>query len=275
MVNKIYSSLILLVAVLSLVSASDTTVIINTAPNFTVNAFFTETTEGVYSVIEMINEVSDSNGKAMFILSTDKNEFELKINLRKDGETHYSYKYNQSFQTGGVIELDLYPRWYPKPNATLLSTNETAELNETVEITNETINETADTNIQEESNVTVDAKKSISGNAVLSSKTFAYAGGILVIVVILLIFIRWRVRLSNKQPKEIKVVKLSEMNQNKSDEIKSQETQIEEAKRALREAEERLQKIKNPDMAKIEEAKRKLIEDEKELIRLRREYSGR
>ena len=39
----------------------------------------------------------------------------------------------------------------------------------------------------------------------------------------------------------------------------------------IKEAEDNINKLKNPSASKIEEAKRKLIEDEKELMRLRKE----
>jgi hypothetical protein len=267
---------------------TETTIIVNTAPNFTVNAFFTEANSGAYSVIEMMNENSTSDGKAIFVLVTSKPEFELKLNLKKDGETHYSDDFDgESFPTGETIELDFYPKWYPKPQPK--TENQTTESNETETISEETVlNETVDEVIQQnlednseiENNSEVKNSKekvtalSISdGTISINGKTLAYAGGIIVLALILFLFIRWEMK-KPKREKTIKVTKLSEIQQQKQEDtndIKTQEEKINQAKKMIKDAEEQINKLKNPNMTKIEEAKRKLIEDEKELIRLRRE----
>lgn len=289
--EKIILPLIILFVITGFASAieTETTVIVNAPPNFTVNAFFTDANSEAYSVIEMMNENSGSDGKAIFIFTTSKLEFRLKLNLKKDGETHYSDNFGgESFQTGEAIELDFYPKWYPKPQPkTENQTTGSNVTNETLSeetISNETAEEVIQQNLENNSEIEnssevktskekVTALSVSDGTISINGKTLAYTGGIIVLALILFFFIRWEMK-KPKQEKKIKVTKLSEIQQQKqedSDDIKKQEEKIDEAKRMINEAEERINKLKNPNMTKIEEAKRKLIEDEKELIRLRRE----
>lgn len=265
-------------AILSMgfLSAVTTTVNVHAPVNFTVNAFFTDPSTNAYSVIEMMNEDTGSNGLAVLTLDTSKSEFELKLNLRKDGETHYSEDFGV-FPTGGIIDLDFYPRWSPKPEVV----GETESVNESSEeIVNETIEEIVEvdneTGINETSSEKLTAH-SISDSAFFKGNNiFYYVGGLIVLAALIILFFKYRkYRKHNpREPKKVKVVKLSEMKeiQEKSnDSIKEQEEKIEAAKKMIEEAEGQIKKMKNQNNDKIEAAKRKLIEDQKELMRLREE----
>lgn len=261
-------------AILSLgsLNAVTTTVNVHAPVNFTVNAFFTDPDSSAYSVIQTINENTGDKGLAVLVLETSKDDFELKLNLRKDGETHYSEEYG-IFSTGGIIDLDFYPRWSPKPEVTNEIENETVEeiVNETLEVAeagNETVDEISSEKL---------TAHSISDSAFFrGNNIFYYLGGLIVLAGLIVLLFKYRkYRKHNPlEPKKVKVVKLSEMKemQNKSnDNIKEQEDKIEEAKRMIEEAEEQIKKMKNKNNDKIEAAKRKLIEDQKELMRLREE----
>ncbi len=269
----LFTALIAIVFMTSFVAAAETTLIINAPANFSITGFVSESGEGPYTLIDLINENTGTDGRVLYILDTDEYEFDLKLDLKKDGEVHYSVKYDEPFQAGDLIEIDFYPKWSPKPNATITQ----VELaNESVEITNETSEEVPEVN-----ETATDESAKISGHVVFNGKTIAYTGGIIVLIIIILFLMRWRVRSKRKsKPKEdtsqeIKVKKLSEVQQTQGDNIKAQEAQVEETRRKLKEAEDKLQRMKNPNMSQIDDAKRKLIEDERELMRLRKEYSSK
>lgn len=264
-------SLLFGIFLLSFISAVSTTVNVHTAPNFTVNAFFTDPNSDAYSTIKRMDINSSSSGLAVFTFDTTKTEFEVKLNLRKDGETHYSVLYDEIFQTGGVIELDFYPKWSPEP----VVVNETADIpeNGTLDALENTtlINETS-------SKKGILTALSISDGTLFKNKNFFYyVAGIIILAALFIFFFKYR-KYRKENPREyksVKVVKLSELKnppqQYSAGDIKNQEDKIEQAKKMIQEAEDELKRLKNPNVDKIEQAKRKLIEDEKELMRLRRE----
>lgn len=295
MVNKRLFLFLSLFAILSLnfISAYDVVVQVNSVPNFTVNAFFIDTREDVFSTVAVINEETGRDGIAIMNFTTNKNEFEVKLNLRKDGETFYSKEYNETFSSSsGLIELDFYPKWYQPKNSTVATSANISETNTTTEITeaesNETENETLlivplESNIKNKTSDKVTVFSIFDSEGRLTNTFFYYIGGIIVLAALIIIFFKYRKYRKNNpsEPKQIRTIKLSELQQQQRSQendsetkIRAQEQRINQARNMIKEAEDELKRMRQPNADKIEAAKRKLIEDEKELMRLRRESRG-
>lgn len=294
--RKILLSVLFLFVIISFASASiPTTIVINTAPNHSL--MIRMYNPGTVEVLESMYKNSDEMGKLIISFDSPADEYDLEMWLKNPSTNTYDSDYaherfEETFTAGEGAELNLYPEWYHLDefenltktntaevyaNATAgVETNETIQnnsTNETIEIP-ETIASTENKNNKTKEKVTAlsisDGKVSISGNILY------YVGGIIVLAVLIIIFLRWNRKRNQypREPKPVKVVKLSEITQQvrKDDnEIKSQEDKIEAAKKMIRDAEEQIKRARNPNYDRIEAAKRKLIEDERELMRLRRE----
>lgn len=290
MVNKKSFLLLFVLAIMcaNFVNAYEVTVQINTVPNFTVNAFFIETRTDAFSAIAIVNEETGKDGIAIMNFSTNKNEFEVKLNLKKDGETFYSVKYNETFSSSqGLIELDFYPKWYqPKNTTNTTVTTQITAVNESE--SNQTLNETLEVSTEDSINETSSKGRMtvfsvFDSEGKMNTTLFYYIGGIIILAALIIIFFKYRKYKRNnpQEPKQVKTIKLSELQQQQrfqtnenENKIRSQEEKISQAKNMIKEAEDELKRMRDPNINKIEAAKRKLIEDERELMRLRRESRG-
>ncbi len=261
-----------------------TTIIVNTAPNYSVMARVYNPGETL-AHLESIYGSADENGVVIMTFEISEDQYELAMWLKDPDTGNYDLRYKrfeEVYITGHDFEINFYPGWYPLDQIENTdNSNETEEIsNETEEVLNETINETSSL-VDEQINGSLKKEKvtalSISDGTLFSNKRFFYyVGGIIVLVVIIIFFFKYRKYRKNnpREPKQVKVVKLSEMKgqqeQGKND-IPAQIEKIQEAKKMIQEAEEQIKKIQNPNMEKIEAAKKKLIEDQKDLMRLREE----
>lgn len=298
--NKIILLIFLAFAIISInfISADiATTVVVNTAPNYSLMARFFYPGETL-DYLEGIYTTSDANGVAILTFDLAEDQYEMALWLKDPDTGNYDLRYkryDEIFNSGQDFTINFYPEWYHiddyadidivQPNVT----TETATQN-TSEIYNQTVNETipADTNMQQNNESSkrerVTALSISDGQISVTPKFFYYVGGIIILTAIVFFSFRYRRYLKNnpKQPKEIRTVKLSELQQqqreiqreNSGSLIKEQEEKIQQARNMIREAEEELKRARNPSEDRIEAAKRKLIEDEKELMRLRREARG-
>lgn len=302
---KIFLFLFISLALLGAVSAIDTPVTIKTVPNYNMKIAFL-VPDSVYGLLGdgLVYATADSTGQAKVTFSTSRENFEVKIWLKYDGETIMIKRFDEVYDSGVPLELELYPAWYTPPVKETETTNETEET-ETVNETNATVSGTTASTTEESEetpkeetqettpieNVKVEKEKVTAfsvqdGKVSISAKGFLYLLGLVVLAVLIFLGIKHSHHVEkklkemggNKKKKEIKVKKMSEMqnqqqqqNMSKSERLKSQEEKIENAKKMIEEAQEEINKMKNPRQDKIDEIKRKLVEDEKELIRLRRE----
>ena len=223
-----------------------------------------------YSLIQSFHQDTGSEGEVSIILPYEQETFNLAIWVKKDGEVVVYEKFEDEFQTGTEVSLEIYPDWYTPPEPEI---NET--LNETSEVIIENESEVMEEiPAEEESAETKPTGAAIFGDeGILSKKTAYYALGILVLLGGFVFTKTMRKKFASS--KEIKVKKLSEIQADKKEKIKDKMEIIEDAERKIKEAQEEIKKIKDDDALKkreekIKAAKQKIIEDEKELMRLRK-----
>jgi hypothetical protein len=282
MEKKFVLILFILLILGSFASATDTQIIIHTIPGYKAMISFLNPGYS-YSLIESFHYTANNDGDIKFVFSTNKDEFDVAIWLSKDGVAVTNKRFDETFNAGEKLELEIYPKWYTPPvnnitDVTDIPNITSDEVNEIIsgEETNEsnaekeTLGETSE-NPEKDRKVT--ALSIENGKVSISARIFYYVLGLIAIVIIIFLSIkeakRGRFKKTSK-PKEIKVTKLSEMNEAKkssSNSVEEQEKRIAEAKKKIEEAETELRKMKNED--KIAEVKKRLIEDEKELMRLR------
>lgn len=273
--SRNYFFILVLVLSLTFVSSMklDTTIKVDTAPNFNVTISIKDTA-GYY---HFATKDSGADGSVLLGFTLETSSYELAtFTLKRFGDDDPAYFKrfdDEPYSTGDFVELEIYPKWYTPPepeNETLVTIpeNNTSE-NTTQEIA---LNETETTNVTSPKNKDhkLTAFSVSDGELRINGRVLLYALGLIFIGIFILLFIRWE-RKKPKQEKKIKITKLSEFQQINNEGIKQQEDKIEQAKKMLQQAQEELKKLKDPNMNKIEQAKKKLIEDQKELMKLREE----
>ena len=212
-----------------------------------------------YSKIGNFKGDADQYGDFTFNVDTNKALINLYVHVKRYDEEISNEKFIGE-KTGSPIYREVAPEGYE-----LL---ETPKITQNVTITNATLldaNETANTTNLEE---LTDSK--VTGSTVSSfftSQTFYYGTGVIIILIIAFFAIRfYRKRRSNNGGQEIRVKKLSEVQQEKTDDYKGV---IDDAERKIKEAQDELRRLRNEDQ-KIKAMRRKIAEDENELIKLRR-----
>lgn len=278
----IYSAILLI----GMASAMSTTLVINTAPNYSLMVGLYE--PGIsYPAIQSIYEKSNEYGRTVITFDISPDQYELVLALKDPSTGDYNLKnkrLNYTFNTGEDVEVNFYPSWYhiddglaDEGNSELLAPSEENTTDAAIPTTENTTEEiTSAENTTE--NYSVKTTKDVTafsiseGTVSINRSALYYAGGLIVPIILIILVIRWK-KMKPKKEEKIKVKKLSELKQEQNEDLKDQELKVREAREALREEEERLKKLRNPNADRIEEAKRKLIEDEKELMRLRRENS--
>jgi len=273
---KIFFIFLLVLSVIGFASAINTTINIQTYASHTIFVTPLKTT-GEYQVISQpVSGFTSVYGEKQVIL--DVNEiFHIYVLVKKGENTVYFKKFNeQTYEAGGIYNLTVLPSGVNPPKKPEII--EIASLPE--DESNETINETNSTNqtdnkTTESENITTEKQEKITGFAAkeikLTGKTLLYTGGTIVILIILSFLSRYLIKFKKKKPKEIKIKKLSEVHEEKKNQVEDQIKKIEEAKKMIQDAEHEIKRIRNPNYDRIEAAKRKLIEDQKELMRLRNE----
>lgn len=208
----------------------------------------------------------DANEYGDFVFSVDTSKPLINLYVHVKNPSNYSDEIvSEKFmgeETGSSIYLEAAPEGYEliaTPKAGSNKTNVT-EMNATLLETNETANET---NLEELS----DSK--FTGSAVadfLTSKTFYIIIGVIVVLVVLFFVIRFfRKRRSENPGQEIRVRKLSEIQQEKSQDYRGV---IDDAERKIKDAQDELRKLRSEEQIKA--MRKKIADDERELMRLRR-----
>jgi hypothetical protein len=268
---KIFFILSLILILGSIVSAADSNVVVKTIPGYKAYIRFIDPASSSY--LNSFTYTANTKGEIKFVFSTTKDKFDVKIWLSKDGVPIINKEFDETFNAGEDLVLEIYPVWYvpPQINATNQTNATTASVNETSPVVNETdSNQTGQIDSGEipKKDKKVTALSVQDGRISINTNIIYYILGLAVIAVILFFSAKEIKKHRTKKPsQEIKVTKLSDFNKSKQETVEEQEKRIASAKMKIEEAEIELRKMKNED--KIAEVKKRLIEDEKELIRLR------
>ncbi len=267
MVKKLILSLVIFLLLVQLISAIDTEITIKTLSNHKVMISALNPGE-IYSLIQSFHEDSGAIGEVSVVLSSTVNYFDVAVWVKKDNQVILYKKFENGYPSGTPIVLELYPEWYVKEEVNNLSLEENTTISsENISSENITINETAA--ILEEK--TEQQNPSLGGSVIFGEGFFSnnkiyYGIGIIALLAFITIF---AIKLKNKskEPKEIKIRKLSDLQAEKKENLQYSNKIIEDAERKINEAQEEIRRIKN--QGKIEEVKKRIVEDEKELMRLR------
>ncbi len=257
MVKKLIFSLLVLVFLVQVISAIDTEITVKTLPDHEVQVAVSNPDSSAFELFERFIGTSDEYGDVSFIFSSEEPNFNLILFIKKNNRTVISKKYSDNFIAGELIYIELAPSNFEFIKA---PGNESSE-----NLENQTTNETLEEN-ETETRAKITGSAIFGEEGVFSNKTTYYiSGAIILFVVGAFVFFKSKKKL--KIPNEIKVKKLSELQDEKKEKFQDKEQIIEDAERKIKEAQEDIRKIRNED--KIKEARNKLAEDERELTRLR------
>ena len=268
MAKRLVCSLLVLFFLVQVISAVDTEITVKTFPNHQLNInFLNPSSAGGNLLFDSFNNNSGESGEISFVFSSNELKFDITAFVMKSTEKIVYERFDDN-TVGESLYLTLFPG-----ASEIIRNFDTNETNNTSSEENSTINETLEENLTtseveesgQENESALMGSTIFGGDGFFSKKTTYY--GIGVIVLLLTGFIVFKILKKKKKPKEIKVKKLSELMDNKKEELQDKKEIIEDAERKIKEAQEDIRKIKNED--KIKEAKKKLIEDEKELVKLR------
>ena len=277
MVKKIFFSLAVFFLLMQVVSATDTPIKIKTMPFHEVQLtiFDPEVTSSL-SIFERFIGFSDMYGDAVFLFSSDEPSFGAAVFIKKDNLKIISKEFSGPYTSGEPLYLELAPSNFelietPTDKTVNQSENQTL-VNETAINTNNSAEIVAieNTSIAGESNNQTMIGLAISGSeGIFSPPKVYFFMGIAGIIILYFLINFFKIR-GLKEPKEIKVTRLSELQERrKYDSQKTDRERIEEAEKKIIEAQEEIKMIKNAE--KINDVRKRIIHDEKELIRLRNE----
>ena len=244
-------SLLMLLTV-SMVSATDTMIKVKTLPDHNVDIRAERVGEG-FSLVESFHKISDSKGDVLITLSTTETEFKLGVWIRKDNTQIIWKRFNETYLSGTPVQVELYPQWYIEQLAIEQSGNFADNESSVLIVEDGTnVSEVSEENlslteVEETIEQSSDDSSSITGfftslKEKVSKKTLYYS-----IVFVLLVggfyagFFFWRKNRHShhepKEPKEIIVRKLSEINDAKK-------SLVEEAERKIADLQDEIKKIK-------------------------------
>jgi hypothetical protein len=263
----IFIALILVVNVL----AYESTITINTGlPNHRIE--FKPADPDTGKAITSLVETSDGSGEVVFNYNLEEMRIKLGFQAFKEGNAN-----SVSFLNGKkaiffsnvildkFVEIDLNVQ---EPTIKVHSGEEVVEEVEEVVDTPEVVEEVKETIVEETEGIDQDPNPGITGNAIenikdvaTSTKTYYVLGGVILLVFIV-IFIRKKM---NKKG-EIKVTKLSEINENKK-KIEHTDDELDDAEKKIKEAKEELDEIRDKKK-NLREAKEKFERDKEALKKL-------
>jgi len=254
---KVVLVLMILILSTSFVYAG-TKVTIKTLQYHQVEVIVADGTIQDYSKIGDFKGDADQYGDFTFNVDTSKNLINLYVHVKRYSEEISSEKFVGE-KTGSPIYLEVAPDGYELLETPKISQTNVTVTNATLLIGNETSNET-DLEL-------VNSK--VTGSAIadfFKSKTFYYTLGGIILLVIVFFVIRFlrKMKLGNPN-REIKVRKLSEVQQERTEDYRGV---IKDAERKIEEAQNDLKRVRNEEQIKA--MRRKIAEDENELIKLRR-----
>lgn len=263
MVKKIIAGVFLMVFLFSLVSAADTEITVRTAPYMEVHLSIMDSSDSD-AYINVVSNTSDYWGNALFSLDISESSFYVKVRLKKNDQRVLDKEFDELYVSGAPVLIEIIPEGYEdqmREVPTIVVENETLAENETLE-TNST-NSTA----EESTN-----KSKLSGSAI-SEKVFTwntlyYSLGFIALVVIAFFTVRFLRKRKQHSPKDVKIKKLSEMKQDKEEELDEHEENIDKLQSKIKNAQRELEQLRKKD--KISELKKEIVQKEKELLSLRK-----
>ena len=257
-----FSVLFMFLFVMPMISAIDTEIKIKTLPFHEVQVAVAKPMSIAFESWGNFKDYSNQYGDVSFVFSSDKYNFDLLVFIKKDNEKIMPpQKFLENFPAGEPIYLEIAPGGF-----TFIETP-SDEIPDEVNVSENMTAEGEDG--EEDSQLTGSAIFGEDG-FLSGGKIYYIIGGLLFLVAAFFIFkiIRKKIKFP-KNPKEIKIKKLSDLENEKKEKVSGDRTIIEDAEKKIREAQEDIKKLRGED--KIKEAKKKIIEDERELMRLRRE----
>ncbi|MBU0894377.1 MAG: hypothetical protein KKF48_04825 [Nanoarchaeota archaeon] len=273
--GKLVLALLVFILLFQVVSAYTTEIKIKTMPyhevQITTYKIGFSPSEGK---IEVFKNISNQYGDCYFTLLSNEPEFNLILFIKKDGEK-VTWTLNPEMFLKNAAGEEIYIERAPSYFEFIETPNN--EINITEEPENETIEDEIlieDENSQNSAAIT----GFVIGN-VFSSKIFYFIVGIFALLIIVFITSKITKYKLEKEPKEIKVRKLSEVKAKKQDKIDDLEKTIKESEDKIREVKEEIKKIKetgenkekSKKQEKIDAVKKRIENYEKELIKLRQE----
>ena len=270
MANKIFIGLVFFLFVISGVFATDAEIRVKTIPFADVQVSIIDDS----SIIDSSTKTSDRYGDVKFNFSIDSETYSVIIFVKQNYQNIVEPEKFKEQTTGEPLFVEMFPEGFTPietPNSTNVKPVITPQQNISAVENITSGNNTIDTNDTEKTNEGL-----LTGFAVFKGGTFstiAYiVGGIIFLGFIVFMIVKLSKGRKNN-PREVKVRKLSEINQETQ---RGLQERMSDAERKLREAKEELEAIKKQKesgnskrQAEIEEAKKKLIEDERRLIELR------
>ncbi len=275
--KKRYGVFLALLVCISFVSAIETNITIRTLPWHEVQVTpFDPDKEGI-SAFDHFENYSDYYGLSNFVFSSEEETFDLIVYVKKSDKTVVYEKYDDEFEAGEPIYLEVVPDGEVLENisAPVFEKPDTNILADPVDEENATVEEV------EPSEVIVEQESSgFTGLAILgtdfSAKEIIYYAlgiGVLVFIGLWLFVFRKKSKVvypEESKQKDIVVRKYSDFRQEQALERVKQSSELSEAEERLRQAQAEVARLRGSNGQRIEEAKRKLMEDEQELMRLRR-----
>jgi hypothetical protein len=263
----VFSVALVLVMLVSLVSATDTEIKIKTLPYHRVYLNVIEPVDAYFQVIDKFNEFSGSVGEVAFTFSDDKHTQAKFLVIVKQGDTTAIREETDAYALGGSVELEFLPEGY-KPLSDSEGSEDSANDSENngvegevgEEVSDETDEEDVEEKIEDSNETDSEFLNTISGYAVavkegiFSPIGYSVIGAIVLVGVIMFL---WKRRGSFGS------------SQLQSSVIRASESQlIADAQKKIMEAQAELKMAKQK--GKIEQAQKRLEGDKKRLDRLMR-----
>jgi len=254
-VKLFYIFILLVLLSVVQVSAIDTEIKIKTLPFHEVQVAVAKPMSSTFESWGNFKNYSDQYGDVSFVFSSDKYTFDLIVYIKKDNEKIMpAQRFLENFPVGDPIYLEIAPAGF--------------EFIETPgEVIEEVENETIIEENEIEPEVTGSAIRIFGEEGIFSKKITYYIIGIIILLGVGAFVIIKIIKKRPKTSKDIKIKKLSELQDEKKEKLQDKEGIIEDAEKKIKEAQEDIRKIRNE--GKIKEARQKLIDDEKELVKLR------
>ena len=269
MKKEIYPILFLLIILsISIVSAIDTQINVRTWPNHKASIFVLKSGE-VYALLNSYHINSGSTGEVSAIYSGDDSSIKITVKITKEGQTVLLQKFENEFTTGSPLYLQVIPNKISE-NYKLSdeqrdqnATNQTAK-NATQEIQTvpETINSTAINTTEVNSSIT-GAVISNNGNTKIPNFVWYILLALIVAGAIAFGFLKLKPRMKNPKTIHHGRVVLKPVSHK---EIKDTTSQLAEAERKIREAQEEINRLKNK--SKMDEIRERIQKEQEELSKL-------
>ncbi len=261
--------MLILIFILSSVSAAKTMIKIKTLQFHEVEVAVSDGTISDFSLIQRFKGQADKYGDINFTLDSQKSKINLYLYLKRNNEKVFDDKLMDIENNGKTINITFIPEGYeaiPTPTFEELKLNET---NSSLENASEIIvgQENLTQKIEEQNTKTIFGFTGAVIKNVFSKKVIYVIIGVFMLLIVLFVTIRIvRNRGANDINREIKIRKLSDVNSDTQNRIENRMGLIEEAEKKIKEAQNEINKIKNEE--KIKEIRKRMENEERELKRL-------